>query len=701
MREQDNEWSLDFTLPIMALLKSTGNETAAYLKAREICHSNRLLESCLNACNGSMEIEIIRLGLRAWDKTCQGLEEIRDELPCWKKQGYVITDSCSSHTTRLRNSMEFFARNVSMSSLPRVCSNFDEFSNCFIEAYGRFCGHSSLKLTEKMFEANKEAMFKMVRLKFSRQYTIPDACTGTIIRRDADSSDISLSILSFPFKLAILSNFDAMTEENGNKIGYIGAISYTAGTIIGSGIFVSPKGILTHAGSIGLSLAIWVGSAVIAMLSGLVFVELATSIPESGSDFAYINFVKWKPLAFAFLWLSNLVEASCSCAILFYTFGEYMVEALDPLNLDLSSTKRHRLEQLFGFALLWILMWANFFSLKRWASKIQIGITIAKLFSVSIIIVTGFYFLFFKGKSDSFESSKVWKNTQSKPGEIVLAIYSGIWAYAGYDTLNYGTEDVDPKKLKKIMPMAVIGGLTIATIVYILANIAYFAVLLPDEILDSNAVATTFSKKTLGNFYYAMPAIVAILMIGTINSDIFSWSRFIVSGARAGMMPRFLSLIHIENESPRTGILFHVFAAIIFSFIGPIDTLMNYLFVTGMLRQAVTVAALIYIRLKKIPVSSSALRLPIFIPVLVFVISIALVAVPAFQDLLATGVGVGMLIVFLFAYFLVIWPNYDWSFLRKIDESFTQFCQKLFVSVIDEGPKIVYGNANENEKSKL
>ncbi|CAJ0587061.1 unnamed protein product, partial [Mesorhabditis spiculigera] len=166
MREQDNEWSNDFTLPLLALLKQTGNETAAYLKAKEICDNNRLLESCLNLCSESVEIEIIRLGLRAWDRTCQSIEEVRSELPCWKKQGFVITQMCEGHTNRLRNSMEYFARNISMTSLPRVCSNFDEFSNCFISAFGKFCGRYSAQLTERMFEANKEAMFKMVRLRF-------------------------------------------------------------------------------------------------------------------------------------------------------------------------------------------------------------------------------------------------------------------------------------------------------------------------------------------------------------------------------------------------------------------------------------------------------------------------------------------------------------------------------------------------------
>ncbi|KAJ1367463.1 hypothetical protein KIN20_028377 [Parelaphostrongylus tenuis] len=37
MRKMDNEWSTDFTLPLLNLLRTTGNETAAFLKAKLIC----------------------------------------------------------------------------------------------------------------------------------------------------------------------------------------------------------------------------------------------------------------------------------------------------------------------------------------------------------------------------------------------------------------------------------------------------------------------------------------------------------------------------------------------------------------------------------------------------------------------------------------------------------------------------------------
>ncbi|XP_053635046.1 Y+L amino acid transporter 2-like [Cherax quadricarinatus] len=455
------------------------------------------------------------------------------------------------------------------------------------------------------------------------------------------------------------------TLEMRRELGLFDSISVIIGVVSGSGIFISPRGVLEYSGSVAMALLVWALSGVVSLVGAITFAELATMIPESGGIYTYIRRTLGPTPGFVYLWMALIIEEPTMRVVDGYTFGYYILQPFFPHDPPVVPIK------LLAAVLIVFLAWVNCCAVKV-SVALQDVLMIPKILILGSIIITGIYRLV-TDPSSSYEEP--FQGTCLALPVIATAFYQGLYTYDGWDNLNMVVEEM--KNPSKTFPLASGISLIILTVVFVLTNVAYFAVLPRHVVSTSTAVAVSFGESAFGVMAWAVPVSVAISALASLNGQTFTQSRVVFVGARAGHLPKFLALINIKTKTPIPAIMFMTVQTLLMLWWSDIYALINYVSFSHSLSRLVATSALLWLRYKN-PEMKRPFKVWLVLPVMYLAVTVLLVSLPVVEEPVTVGVALGVIAAGIIFYYVFIFHKFESKKIKRISGRFYRFVQILF-----------------------
>ena len=344
------------------------------------------------------------------------------------------------------------------------------------------------------------------------------------------------------------------------------------GSTIGSGIFRSPAGIADKLPGPLPLLAVWATGGLFALCGALTLAEVAGALPETGGLYVYIRDGWGRLPAFLFGWAELVVIRAASMGAVSLTFADYFLRVL---RIDPAAAARW--SHWVAAAAIVLTSTINYRG-ARAGAQVQNYTTVAKYGGLVFIILLAFA-LGLPRTGGHF--------TPAAPagsfavGAFGLALVSVLWAFDGWADLSFVAGEVeDPRRT---LPRALVLGTLAVIAVYLLANLAYLAVLPVEEIRRSKLVAADVAERLVGAPGVAFVAATVMLStFGTLNGTLLTAPRIFFAMADDGLFFRPVARVHARHGSPYVAIVLTAALGVVFVLLRSFEQLADA-FVTAIL----------------------------------------------------------------------------------------------------------------------
>lgn len=256
------------------------------------------------------------------------------------------------------------------------------------------------------------------------------------------------------------------------------------GGIIGSGIFINPSIVAERVGTAFLTLGVWALGGVVALIGAFCFGELGRRRPQAGGTYVYLREALGPLPAFLYAWALLLVIGTGAIAAVAITFANYalrLVGAPPALSSPLA-----------GAAIL-LLSAINYVGIRPGAITTNI-FTLLKLGALGLLILVGL-----TGGSHGIAAAPATVPTLPPTAPflaVAAALVPVLFAYGGWQQTNFIAEEIIAPE--RNLPWALVLGVAMVIVVYLLANVTYMRLLGPAGLAASPAPAADALRVRLG-----------------------------------------------------------------------------------------------------------------------------------------------------------------------------------------------------------
>lgn len=377
-----------------------------------------------------------------------------------------------------------------------------------------------------------------------------------------------------------------MTVTYARRLGLFSGTMSVIGGIIGAGIFLNPAIVAQRVGTPGSTIGVWVGGGVVALIGAFIYGELGQRRPKVGGGYSYLREAFGPFPAFLYAWGLLLIIAPGAIAAVAVTFGNYGA-ALFGISPEVS-----RPAAVLAILLLTLINCLGV----TFGAVTQNIFTVLKLAAIGMVVAAG---LLAVGNPPppcaDCAALPVPAGGGALIGAVAAALVPVLFSYGGWQQTNFIAEEIiEPERN---LPRALVLGVVVVVLVYVLANAAYLGALGVAGLASSPAPAADTMEVLLGPAgRIVITAGIVCSTFGFLNLVILVTPRVFQAMAADGLFFERFARLHSTYRTPVPAIVFLGAWSAILVYSGKYGALLDYVVFADWIFFGLTALTLVVLR---------------------------------------------------------------------------------------------------------